>query len=460
MRLTKINLRLLAKALAFASLLSVTVLGQTSESASHGNRLTINFERALQLLAARSGKAIVWVGAPPIEKAVVLPRTRTLAEAAGAWADEWEAMVIATPDAVFFHAPKTFDHVRPAHFDPQLPHIRVIDLLNSLPPKALARFPLGPSDTPQTFRAESLKEAVPLTLLERESPGFEKGLRELLKQARARARGAQQSGGENIRYDVPLAEAPAEQLYARLFAETQIYCVADEGSAQLSFPVSLSKYAVNSPLFIQANEFIKAAAEKSAPGGIETLRFTVGELVRSPRFAADRESDAAVVVDSRLEQIPVTLSFPKAETAPTWAMLETGLGVERRDLGETIFYGPWMDEDRYRRFSFISRWARSSSNGGRLWTALFTPYVARPRSLSVKEIGWQRLETIIAELRRRQARGDKEAANLDLEKFLEGGRVSFGQAGFVEILYVGKPDGSGGGNASPVILGRHNFFLD
>jgi hypothetical protein len=445
-----IRLRWLPTAVVLtAALMGVAASGQTFEPA----RLAIAPERALQLLAAHSGRPVVWVGAPPAKAVAVSPHTLTLAEAVGEWADEWEAMVILTPGAVFFHAPKTFDHVRPAHFDPLLPHIPVIELLNSLPRSALARFPLGVTDTPQSFRAESLKEAIPLALLESESPGFEQGLRELLKQARARARGEQQAGGEKVLYDVRLAEAPAEQLYVRLFAEMQAYCTAGEGRAALAFPVSLSRYAAGSPLFVSARAFVKGATERHSPESVETLRFAAGELIRSARFADENRQGAAVVVDSRLEQIPVTLCLPKNGPPPDWATLETGLGIERRDLGETIFFGPWMDENRGRRFAFISRWARA---GGGFWTALFTPYLARPRGLTVDEIGWQRLETLLGELRRRQARGDKEVATLDVREFLAGGRVTFGQAGFLEVLYVSKPEA----NAPPTILGRHNFFLD
>jgi hypothetical protein len=445
-----IRLRWLPTAVVLtAALMGVAASGQTSEQA----RLTIAPERALQLLAVHSGKPVVWVGMPPVRDVAVSPQTRTLAEAVGQWTDVWEAVVILTPDAVFFHAPKTFAHVRPAHFDPLLPHIPVIDLLNSLPGPALARFPLGVNDTPQSFRAESLKEALPLALLESESPGFEKGLRELLKQARARSRGEQQAGGEKVLYDVRLAEVPTEQLYVRLFAETQAYCTAGEGRAVVTFPVSLSRYAAGSPLFVSAQAFVKEAAERHSPESVETLRLPAGELIRSVQFAGDRRQGATVVVDSRLEQIPITLCLQKNGPPPEWATLEAGLGIERRDLGETIFFGPWMDENRGRRFAFISRWARA---GGGFWTTLFTPYLARPRGVPVEEIGWQRLETLLGELRRRQARGDKEVATLDVREFLAGGRVTFGQAGFLEVLYVSKPEA----NAPPVILGRHNFFLD
>jgi hypothetical protein len=454
MRLTTNSLRLLPCVVLLAALSGGAAMGQISApSPSDPVRPAVSHERALQLLAAHYGRPVVWVGAPPAGDAAVSPHARTLAEVVGEWADGWGAMVILTPDAVFFHAPKTFDHVRPAHFDPLLPRLPVIDLLNDLPRSALSRFPLGATDTPQSFRAESLREAVPLTLLEADGPGFEKGLRELLKQARARARGEREIGGEKMPFDVRLAEAPAEQLYVRLFAETQVYCTAGGGSAQLTFPVSLSKYAVNNPLFVSASALVREAAGRGPLAAVETLRLTAGELIRSGRFTGDDRRGAPIFVDNRLEQIPVMLFLPRGGPAPVWATLEAGLGVERRDLGETIFFGPWMDEDRHRRFSFISRWARA--NGG-LWTALFTPYVARPRRLTVEEIGWQRLETILVELRRRQARGDKEVAALNPREFLAGGRVSLGQAGFLEVLFVGKSEGG----APQVILGRHNFFLD
>lgn len=410
-------------------------------------------EQALKLLAAHSGKTIVWVGDLPAKNVAVSRSWSALSETVGEWADEWEAAVIITPNAVFFHAPKTFDHIRPAHFDALLPRIPVTETLTRLPLAALAHFPLGVADQPREFVPTSLAEAAPLSIFSAENPEFEKELRELLKQAQARARGERQTGGEKVAYDIRLAEAPTEQLYVRLFSETQAYCAAGAGRALLTFPVSPARYAVNSPLFIPAQPLVEDTGQ-NAPAAVETLRLTAGEMIRGGRFTGDNRQGAAVVIDKRLERIPVTLILPRGGQTSDWSMLEAGLGIERRDLGETLFFGAWMDEERHRRFSLISRWARAR---GELWLSLFFPYIARPRSVSVREIGWQRLAVILGELRRRQALGDKEAATLDLREFAADGRISFGQAVFLDVLYVTKPEADG---ASPTILGRHNFFLD
>lgn len=209
-------------------------------SDAENGKFTISSKQALASLASQSGKTVAWIGAPPAGDVEISRASRTLAEIVGALADDWNVAVMVTPDAIFFHAPKTFDHVRPAHFDPLLPQINSVELLNRLPRSALARFPLGLTSVPPPHVPKSLAEALPLSVLEKESPGFEKELRELLKRAGTRLSGEKKIGGETTPYKVRLDEAPAEQIFVRLYSTGQVWCEVGKDHAGFLFPVSLS----------------------------------------------------------------------------------------------------------------------------------------------------------------------------------------------------------------------------
>lgn len=114
----------------------------------------------------------------------------------------------------------------------------------------------------------------------------------------------------------------------------------------------------------------------------------MGDLIRNWRFTKDNRAGIPVVVDERMDKIPVTVALSQKGQTPAWSVLATGLGIERRDLGEVLFFAARLDKDSHAGLSFISRWARAT---GELWTTPFTPYSIKLRDLSARELGWQQL---------------------------------------------------------------------
>lgn len=393
---------------------------------------SLSVGEALESLTRLTGRLSCWVGAPPSTTVPVDQQARPLNDTVREWAQRWGAAVLTTPDGVFFHTRGSFDQVRPAHQDPLLPRYPVVECLDTLAVPALAQFPLGPGDVlSEAAAAATLQGAVALTQVERAAPGFAARLRRLLKAA-----GAEQ-----------YAAAPSSDLHLRLQATLHVNLWA--GPRALQTP----RIHVDLPIS-QPTRWPEGVLTRATDGwGSAHLRQgSLGGLVRGGQLVPKQRAGPKVVVDPRLDALPLTFCRPPAINAEqAWAVLEAGIGVERRDLGEVHFYGPWLDAEGHAQLCLLSRWAAAR---GQLWETLFSPHSFNFSEVPVAKLSPAQLHRL--RLRLAQAtRDDPEAAKFPHDQFYSSGRVSMGQSARLEVLRV-APAKAG---REPALLGAYPFFL-
>lgn len=403
---------------------------------------------ALQALARGTGKIVCWVGKPPSGSVSVPGDAKDLGDVARGWAARWGAAVLATPDALFFHTPGTFARVHPAHQDPLLPVYPVAKPLSSLPPAVLARFPLKGHDA-------DLQGAVALTEIERASPGFEARLRRLMQDADARSRPlgrltAPPPPGERL-YTIP-----ADQLYLRLHTESAVTLMPQgartmDDMVDLEMPLSPSD-AEPDPGLSRSVAALNPPSGSAARDGVRTHAGPLGELVRRGDLTRDDRPGVPAVVDRRLTSLPMTVCVPAGtDPARIWPALEAGIGVERRDLGSVLFFGPWLDGDSEDRFHFLSRAAAAH---GRLWTSEFMPGAFSGTRLEAAALTPSRRRWILSQLAR-LPQDDAKIGKFSSESFFASGKVSLYSGGALQILYVAPRLLAG----PPAVLGGYTFVL-
>lgn len=402
---------------------------------------------ALQALALHSGRVVVYVGNPPARGVAAPPEAGSLVEVANHWAERWSAVPFCTPDVLFFLAPGTFRHVRPAHHDDQLVAHRVLPLLHSLPLSLLARVSPVMGELTPDAEPNPEREGITLEEWEREHAESAAELRALLRQADARAGGADSPGGP-----VALHSVPGARLRLRLRGQTLAVCGLGAQSVALEFPLSLSRYAVQHPFAGDAAP-LRHSLERTVPAGTALIQGKLGDLLRSGRLLPKRAPGMEIVVDRRLRELPLRIAVPSSYRGkPLWPLLERGVGVERRELGPVEFFGPWLDADREERFRLLGRWAQAR---GDLYLPLFTPFVTRPRWIMPRALEEKTRETLLAELRRLRAEGHAGARRISPPEFLKRGRLMLTQREHLEVLYLAEP----GAGRPPTVLGRHRFLL-
>ncbi len=402
---------------------------------------------ALQALASHSGRVVVYVGKPVGRGVTVPPGAGSLVEVANHWAEQWQTVSFCTPDAVFFLAPGTFRHVRPAHHDDQLVVHQVLPLLHSLPPALLARVAPVMGELTTGAEPDPIREGITLAEWEREHPNSAAELRELLRQAEVRI-----GGGDSSGRPVALHSVSGERLRLRLRGQTLAVCGLGAESVPLEFPLSLSRYAVQHPL-AGVSAPLRQSLQRSAPAGTVLIQGKLGDLLRGGNLLPKQRPGAEIVVDRRLRELPLRIAVPAPyRERSLWPLLERGVGVERRELGPVEFFGPWLDAGREERFRFLGRWAQAR---GDLYLPLFTPFITRPRWITPQALDAKTRETLLAELRRLRAEGHTGARRISPPEFLKRGRVMVTQREHLEVLYVTEP----AAGRPPTVLGRHRFLL-
>jgi len=412
---------------------------------------------ALQALSRSTGKIVCWVGTSPSGPASAPETAQTLADAVRDWAFQWDAAVLVTPDAIFFHTVGTFADVRAAHQDELLPVYRILRPLNRLPLRVLGQFPLGLDKVPSEEGADDLGDAVALTEIERAAPGFEDGLRKLLEAAGAQAQPSKRVGQDG-RLGAVLDTLPAGQIYLRLAAVIHIYCLieADKTGAhptevEVEIPLSASRLAVD-PILLRSAAVLRQPEGDPSTRTVHVFSGSLEALIREGALTVDNRPGPTVVLDRRLKALPLTICVPASmEAQAVWPMLEAGIGVERRDLGEVLFFGPWLDAEKHPPFCFVSRWLGAHRLILRtdLSPLLFKWNMVDSASLSPGQRQLLRSELAL------QAEHDEQTAKFPVDQFLAKGKTVIYQNPQLDVLHV-APEAS---TRKPVVLGTYSFPL-
>lgn len=438
-----------------ATFLKAALVTALSPSSLVSARETARFAtatEALRALARASGKIVCWVGTPPSGPVALSDRAQTLSDAAREWAHRWGAAAVATPDAIFFHTPDAFAKIRPAHNDPLLPVYHILAPLQRLPDPVLARFPMESSHSSAEDAPPDLQGAIALTEVERAAPGFEAALRKLLEAADAHAQAPIRQGEEQP-LGAALYTAPAQQLYLRFDIETSAFLRPNSNdfsnAASMALPTSTPDALPDTSLTRPAGLLAQATS-----ADIRVFAGPLGELISGGKLTADNRAGAPVFVDRRLAGLPVTVCLPsEAVEGKLWPTLEAGLGVERRDLGDVLFFGPWLDANSHPQFCFLSRWIGVH---GQLWSSLFMPHLFRRQMIKSADLTPAQRRLLQAHRNRLQpSQPNKKLSNEVQEQLLSSGLLSLSQGQTLEILYT-APGTSGN---KPAVLGSYYFFL-